>query len=368
MKKLFTKKFKILFLVVALFVSVLCFGCKKQSNLEQNSENTTTESIEPTTEAKRMRTIVDMSGVSVEIPETVSTFVESWYAHNAVDVMLRRAEGMLVTCCDEESYQWMYKVCNNMKKAKYAVFSDSMNLEEIISLNPDVVFGSNEKYREMFTNVGIPFINCSFKNYDEMKKSINLTAEVFGGSAIAKAQNYISYLDEKLAYVKNITDTVSDDKKTTIVHGSSVYKMGVDGNNTIINDWIGYSGGINAAAKDIEGNLQTMTMEQLLLWDPDVIITGDTEEEVSQIMSDEAWKNLKAVKNNRVYANPKGIFAWDRYGVEEALQFQWCAKILYPELFEDLDIKKELITFYKRFLNYNLQEEEAEKILRHQNP
>lgn len=314
------------------------------------------------------RVVVDMKGKEVIIPNKVNTYVESWFAHNAVDVMLKNAEGMLVTCCDEKSYQWMYKVCDNLKKATYTVFSDTMNLEEIISLNPDVVFGSNEKYREMFENVGIPFVNCQFANYEDMKKSIKLTAEVFGGDAIKKADSYIEYLDTKLKEVKKVTDTVPENERTTIVHGSSIYKLGVDGNNTIINDWINYSGGINAAAKDIEGNLQTMTMEQLLLWDPDVIITGNDEAEVESIMNDTAWQNLKAVKNNKVYANPKGIFAWDRYGVEEALQFQWCAKVLYPELFENVDIKKELISFYKRFLNYNLSEEDAEKIMRHQNP
>ncbi|MBP3200768.1 MAG: ABC transporter substrate-binding protein [Lachnospiraceae bacterium] len=360
----FLKSFKIVILTAFAMALLMLASCGSNAPAVENTE---VKNVAEATE-KKTRKVVDMKGVEVEIPEQVNTFVESWFAHNAVDVMLRNAEGMLVTCCDEPTYQWMYKVCDNMSKAKFAKFSDSMNLEEIISLNPDVVFGSNEKYREMFTNVGIPFVNCMFTNYDEMKKSIRLTAEVFGGAAIDKADKYISYLDSKLAEVKAVTDTVPEDKRTTIVHGSSVYKMGVDGRNTIINDWIGYSGGVNAAANDIDGNLQTMTMEQLLLWDPDVIITGDTEDEVAQIMADEAWKNLKAVKNNRVYANPKGIFAWDRYGVEEALQFQWCSQKLYPELFKDFDIKAELKNFYKDFLNYDLTDSDAEKILRHQNP
>ena len=356
------KSFRVIILMA---VSILLLAACSLNVAVDNTNETATSN---DTVEKKTRIVVDRKGVEVEIPEKVNTYVESWFAHNAVDVMLKNAEGMLVTCCDEPSYQWMYKVCDNMHKAQFAKFSDSMNLEEIISLNPDVVFGSNEKYREMFTNVGIPFINCTFTNYDEMKQSIRLTAEVFGGDAIAKAEKYVSYLDKKLAEVKAVTDTVPENERTTIVHGSSIYKMGVDGRKTIINDWIGYSGGVNAAANDIEGNLQTMTMEQLLLWDPDVIITGETEEEVEQIMSDDAWKNLKAVKDGRVYANPKGVFAWDRYGVEEALQFQWCSQKLYPELFKDFDIKAELKNFYKEFFNYNLSDEDAEKILRHQNP
>jgi len=37
--------------------------------------------------------------------------------------------------------------------------------------------------------------------------------------------------------------------------------------------------------------------------------------------------------------NPKGVFSWDRYGAEEALQIQWAAKTLYPDLFTNINIK-----------------------------
>lgn len=358
------KKFSIknLLLFTLIIFSILIVACQKNVN------NETVETTEVEQEKKQTRTIVDMKGVEVEIPLVVNTYVESWFAHNAVDIMLNEAKGMLVTCCDEPSYKWMYLVCPNMNNAEYMAFADNMNLEEIISLNPDVVFGSNEKYREMFLNVGIPFVNCTFNTYDTMKKSISLTAEILGKEAEDKAKKYIDYLDKKLAEVKAITDTVEEDKRTTIVHGSSVYKLGVDGKDTIIDEWINYSGGINAAAEDIDGNLKTMTLEQLLLWDPDVIITGSEQSEVDSIMSDEKWSSLKAVKNKRVYANPKGVFAWDRYGVEEALQFQYCSQLLYPELFKDFDLKAELKSFYKEFFNYELDDTQAEKILKHENP
>lgn len=355
---------KIILLLLLAAISILVFACNNSVSNETNNQVET----EKNEEVKQTRTIVDMKGVEVEIPLHVNTYVESWFAHNAVDVMLNDAKGMLVTCCDESSYKWMYLVCENMKNAEYMAFSDNMNLEEIISLNPDVVFGSNEKYREMFLNVGIPFVNCTFNTYDTMKKSINLTAEILGDEAKAIAAKYIDYLDRKLQEVKSVTDTVDEDKRTTIVHGSSVYTLGVDGKNTIIDEWINYSGGVNAAAEDIDGNLKTMTLEQLLLWDPDVIITGSEQSEVDSIMSDDKWSSLKAVKNNRVYANPKGVFAWDRYGVEEALQFQYCSQLLYPELFKDFDLKSELKYFYKEFFKFDLSDEQADKILRHENP
>ena len=268
----------------------------------------------------------------------------------------------------KNSQPWMYIVCPNFYKAVSTNFSADMNLEEIIAAKPDVVFGSNEKYREMFTAVGIPFINCSFKTYDEMIRSVQLTAEVFGGEAVDIANRYTAYLKERLDWVAKRVEDIPEEKRTTVAHGNSIYELNFDGANTIIDEWIKYAGGINAAAEGMTGNLQTISMEQVLQWDPDVLITGKPKKQVDQVMSDPAWANLKAVKNGRVYSNPKGIFAWDRYGVESALQPQWCAKLLYPELFEDFDIAQELKNFYHTFFYYELSDQQAQMILNYETP
>lgn len=286
----------------------------------------------------------------------------------AVDLMLNKAEGMLVTCVNKNSQPWMYIVCPNFYKAVSTNFSADMNLEEIIAAKPDVVFGSNEKYRDMFTAVGIPFINCSFKTYDEMIRSVQLTAEVFGGEAVDIANRYTSYLKERLDWVAECVGDIPEEKRTTVAHGNSIYELNFDGANTIIDEWIKYAGGINAAAEGMTGNLQTISMEQVLQWDPDVLITGKPKKQVEQVMSDPAWANLKAVKNGRVYSNPKGVFAWDRYGVESALQPQWCAKLLYPGLFEDFDIAQELKNFYHTFFYYELSDQQAQMILNYETP
>ena len=262
----------------------------------------------------------------------------------------------------------MYIVCPNFYKTVSTNFSADMNLEEIIAAKPDVVFGSNEKYREMFTAVGIPFINCSFKTYDEMIRSVQLTAEVFGGEAVDIANRYTSYLKERLDWVAKRVGDIPEGKRTTVAHGNSIYELNFDGANTIIDEWIKYAGGINAAAEGMTGNLQTISMEQVLQWDPDVLITGKPKKQVDQVMSDPAWANLKAVKNGRVYSNPKGVFAWDRYGVESALQPQWCAKLLYPGLFEDFDIAQELKNFYHTFFYYELSDQQAQMILNYETP
>jgi iron complex transport system substrate-binding protein len=200
-----------------------------------------------------------------------------------------------------------------------------------------------------------------------MIQSIQLTAEVLGEDAQTVADAYVEYLGSKIAQVEERVSTLDVSQIKTVAHGNAVYSLGIDGANTIIDEWITTAGGSNAAAKDVTGNMQTVSLEQILSWDPDVIITG-TVDDVDSILNDPNWASLTAVKNGDVYCNPKGIFAWDRYGVEEALQFQWCAQLLYPDLFEDFDIRQEIKNFYADFLNYELSDDEVTLILNHEDP
>ena len=314
------------------------------------------------------RTITDMSGTEVEIPDEVDSYVESWFAHNAVDVMLDDADGMLVTCADPAAYQWMYLVCDNMSKATYTEFADGMNLEEIIAQDPDVVFGSNEDYRAMFENVGIPYVNVMFSNLEEMKKSITLTAEVLGDDSPSIAKKYISYLDEQVEAIEKVSSEIEESDQATVLHGDALMDLTVDGGGTIIDEWIKDVGAINVASGEVTGNKQTVTMEQILNWNPDFIITGKNQQEAEDILADSTWSGIKAVQDGNVVVNPKGVFTWDRYGVELALQLQWAAQLIYPDQFGDLDIVKATQEFYDEFFDYDLSEEEVNLILARENP
>lgn len=358
--------------IMCAFMFTACGANKNQpeTTTAVSVAETTASSLAESTSAekKETRTVKDMKGVEVEIPMEVDTYVESWFAHNEVDLMLDDAKGMLITCANPEKFPWMYAICPNFYNAVSTDFATDMNLEEIIAAKPDVVFGSNEDYREMFTNAGIPFINCMFSTYDELKQSVKLTAEVLGGDAVKKADDYIAYLDERTKWVAERTSSIPEDQRVSVAHGSSVYELNFDGGNTIIDEWIKYSGGKNAVAEEVEGNLKNISLEQVIAWDPDVLITGKPQSQVEQIMGDPAWANISAVKNNKVYSNPKGAFAWDRYGVDAALQPQWCAQILYPDLFTDFSIKDEVKKFYSTFLGYDLSDDEAQLILDCKNP
>lgn len=274
---------------------------------------------EQAADAAETQVVTDMAGNEVTVPTNITKFADAWYAHNEVSIMLTNSEGIVATHCAPENYPWMYRVCPNMSGA-VATFGDDFNYEDLVAMGPQVVFDSKEDMRDKLAELGIPLVNCSFKTYEEMEQSVTLTAQVFGGDAIAIAEKYVAELEQTVADVKAKTDALADEDRPSVLHGNSVYTYNLDGTGTIIDTWINAAGGKNANTESTTGNAQAeFSLEQIIEWNPDVIITGKADE-VDQILNDADWASITAVQNGAVYVNPKGVFGWDRYGVEELLQ------------------------------------------------
>ena len=137
---------------------------------------------------------------------------------------------------------------------------------------------------------------------------------------------------------------------------------------TIIDEWIRYAGGKNAITAD--GPQITVTIEEIVKANPDIIIIGGTQSRkgIEQLMNDPQWASLKAVQNGRVYSNPVGTFNWDRYSAESALQILWAGQMIQPELFSDVNLVKETQEFYKTFLHYDLSIDDAQRIIAGEGP
>lgn len=312
------------------------------------------------------QTVTDMGGTQVEVPTSITQYADGWYAHNEVTIMLTKAEGLVATHCGPDRFPWMYRVCPAMSNATVS-FGDDFNFEDVSNLNPQVIFDSSDNLRGKAGEVGIPLVNCLFHTYEEMKQSITLTARVYGGDAPGIAETYNAELDRVVAAVTEKTDALTDDQRPTVIHGPSVYQLKLDGTGTIIDTWINAAGGKNAVTQETHGADTAFDMEQIITWNPDVIITGTLGED-EKILSDPTWAGVKAVQDGQVHVNPKGVFGWDRYGVEELLQVQWAANLLHPDLFADLAIEDKVKDFYSTYLDYQLTDDEVALILAAKNP
>lgn len=313
----------------------------------------------------------DSAGAAVEIPAKIDSVADAWPAHNEVLVMLGAGEKIKATVNTKSSQPWLYKVNPALNDASVVFTPNDVNIEQLMQTKPDIIFVSaNKAITAKLQDTGIPVVQVSFVDFAGLKECFRTTGAILGSAYKQKAEDYIAYLDGKLAEIKAVTDQIPQKQRPKVLHINALAPLLVDGTNTIIDNWIQVAGGTNAAA-DVEGNMKSVTMEQVMAWDPDIIIVSSNAlpkeqsgaRSINVITADAAWQGIKAVKNKKVYVNPEGAFLWDRYGAEEALQIQWAAKILYPEQFQAIDIVKETQFFYKTFMNYDLSEQEAARIV-----
>ncbi len=111
-----------------------------------------------------------------------------------------------------------------------------------------------------------------------------------------------------------------------------------------------------------------VSFEQVLLWNPDVILVASDPAEESnvyeQITTGSRWADISAVKTGRVYQIPRGPFDWfDRpASISCILGVKWLGNLLYPELYP-CDMEAEVRDFYRLFLHIDLTDAQLERLL-----
>jgi iron complex transport system substrate-binding protein len=116
-------------------------------------------------------------------------------------------------------------------------------------------------------------------------------------------------------------------------------------------------------AGETRGGLANVSIEQVLLWNPDVIITID-QDFAANIWNDTAWAPVAAVRARRVHLSPKLPFGWVDFPptVNRLIGLWWLAKILYPDLFPE-DLRALTRDFYSRFYHVTPSDAQIERVL-----
>lgn len=112
-----------------------------------------------------------------------------------------------------------------------------------------------------------------------------------------------------------------------------------------------------------KGGLANVSIEQVLLWNPDVIVTIDSDF-AANVRRDPAWASVSAVRSGRVHLSPKLPFGWVDFppAVNRLIGLWWLGKILYPDLFPE-DIRALTRDFYQRFYHVALDDAQIERVL-----
>ena len=238
------------------------------------------------------------------------------------------------------------------------------NLELTVALKPDVIFGAGFYGEDdvVQEKTGIPAL--SLKSGGHKFEEIYETAELMGIilNKEDEAQELISFINEKIDKVSDVTSEIPDDEKPTVYFATrgvdpTAYAGGV---TRTINFYepLNIAGGINVA-KDCGAasyGAMDVSKEQIILWNPDIIIVAhgfgksfDEVNDVEVILSDPDLQTVDAVKNHRVYFSMYPYCCGTPQDRNLA-NMMYLAKLFHPEEFADLDVEEEGNEIYEGFL------------------
>ncbi|MET0443472.1 MAG: iron ABC transporter substrate-binding protein, partial [Pseudorhodoplanes sp.] len=116
-------------------------------------------------------------------------------------------------------------------------------------------------------------------------------------------------------------------------------------------------------AGETKGGLATVSIEQVLLWNPDVIVTIDRNF-AANVRKDPAWIGVAAAQTGRVHLAPMLPFGWVDFppSANRLIGLWWLAKILYPERFPE-NLREIARDFYARFYHVKPTEAQMDAVL-----
>jgi iron complex transport system substrate-binding protein len=236
------------------------------------------------------------------------------------------------------------------------------NLEVVLRSKPDLIldFGSvRDTYASLADNVqtqtGVPYVLIDGR-FDATPAALRLVSDILGvkvrGEELARyVEDTFHEIDAALAGV-----AVEHRPRVYLARGPDGLETGVVG--SINTEIIERAGARNVAAAAGQKGLVRVSIEQIIVADPEIILTWDRTV-FERIGKDPLWAGVRAVREKQVYLAPTAPFGWiDRPpSVNRIIGLKWLAGLFYPDKIAS-DLRETTRTFYRLF--YHVDPSEAE--------
>ncbi|PWR72079.1 transporter [Methanospirillum lacunae] len=310
------------------------------------------------------RTITDMAGTTSTIPVDVNRIGVSYPAMNQVIFMLGGADKIVATSSTVDTLPWLIKLYPQIKSIPQSLNTE-VNMEELVKDNPDVVImalSANTTTSKKIRDLGMPVVELNVSTPEQLKQAVSIVGDILGPDAKLKAKEFSDYYDSNIKLVSSKTADLPKDQKPKVLYTAN-NPLNTEGIGSIVTNWIELGGGVNVAAENgISGTFKDISMEDVVKWNPDIIVVRDAAQK-PKIMEDPQWKEINAVKNGKVYVSPKDVYAWCVRSACASLMPVWSAKTFHPELFADVDMNQVVRDYCKKFYGYDPSDSEINDIL-----
>ncbi|SHK72275.1 iron complex transport system substrate-binding protein [Selenomonas ruminantium] len=282
---------------------------------------------------ENIRLVTDSTGREVRIPQHPKRVV----ILNASNIDLYVAAGGEDTIVGKASSKALSpEVVKATEKAAEVGIIHSPDVEKILSLKPDLVIGTNVPFHtnlaDTLAQAGIPLYIQSLDSMEELTTALQFYGTLTGEEA--KAQAAVAKMAASMAAVKGRTAGKNPPKSLIVFGSPDSFNMGTGKcfTGSLLNE---LGGGNIADQAQGEGGYLPISMEFVARENPEVIFIimhGQAEELEAkmrqELASSEAWQNIAAVQQGRVYILPYELFAVNP-GVRTAEALQVLAEDMY---------------------------------------
>jgi len=211
------------------------------------------------------------------------------------------------------------------------------SIEAVIAAKPDVVitlgFRQQRDLARRLKRIGYNGLTVNIEKVSELFEAIGTIGEATGKRA--EADELVRGFRDKL---DNLSALLGAEKKITVLWVVQRKPLRVAGRNTFVNEMIELAGGENAIGQTIHkyppiGAEQVYACGADVIIEPAVIEADPTGQQAGAVKYWSRFKNVPAVKNNRVYVIDGDTVS--RLGPRLYEGVETIARCLSPELFEN---------------------------------
>ena len=243
---------------------------------------------------------------------------------------------------------------------------NSANLEVVLKHKPDLILdvgSTSDTFVSLATRVeqqtDIPYALLDGR-LDATAASYRTLGALIGRRA--EAETLARYTDDTAAAIKKRIAPIPYQSRPRVYYARGPRGLETGRGGSINVETIEFLGARNVAGEQ-NGGLTTVSMEQVLIWNPDIIITIDRDF-AANVRTDRVWSTISAVRAGRVHLSPKLPFGWVDFppSVNRLAGLWRLAKILYPEQFPE-DIRPLTRNFYTQFYHVTPSDAQIERVL-----
>ena len=232
---------------------------------------------------------------------------------------------------------------------------ESVNRELILRLDPDIIFASPTEMQvpdSIERSLGIPVAAlASMGSFDGLLEEIELVGALTGRPE--RARELGRYFREKIGFVAESIGPISPEArpKTYLSFWSSLVRT------PVFYEPVQTAGGRNVAENLLPPHLGTIgtviTVEQILKWDPEIILIQgsflpqERQVTVEGVLNDSRLGSIRAIRQKRVYYTLGFWYWWDPAGV--LVETLYLARLFHPGKLDGLDLEKEGNAVYEMF-------------------